>query len=71
MPKPGETVLNRRQRNLLAQALAALELAEGEADTLLLAEQFRQARLAFDRLVGRSSTEDVLDALFGRFCIGK
>ena len=71
MPKPGETVLNRRQRNLLAQALAALELAEGEVDTLLLAEQLRQARLAFDRLVGRSSTEDVLDALFGRFCIGK
>ena len=71
MPKPGETVLNRRQRNLLAQALAALELAEGEVDTLLLAEQLRQARQAFDRLVGRSSTEDVLDALFGRFCIGK
>ena len=71
MPKPGEAALNRRQRGLLAQAESALHLAEGEADPLLLAESLRQARLAFDRLVGRSSTEDVLDALFGRFCIGK
>lgn len=69
MPKPGETALNRRQRDLLAQALAALRA--DERDPLLLAENLRQARLAFDRLIGRSSTEDVLDALFGRFCIGK
>jgi len=71
MPKPGETALNRRQRNLLGQALAALQEAQGESDPLLLAESLRQARPAFDRLVGRTSTEDVLDALFGRFCIGK
>ena len=45
--------------------------ATGERDPLLLAEGLRQARLAFDRLVGRSATEDMLDALFGRFCIGK
>jgi tRNA modification GTPase len=71
MPRPGEAALNRRQRELLTHALAALKAAEGEGDPLLLAESLRQARLAFDRLVGRSSTEDVLDALFGRFCIGK
>ncbi len=71
MPKPGETALNRRQRGLLEQAAEALEVARGEHDPLLLAEALRQARLAFDRMVGRSSTEDVLDALFGRFCIGK
>jgi tRNA modification GTPase len=71
MPKPGEAALNRRQRDLLAQAESALRSAQGEADPLLLAESLRRVRLAFDRLVGRSSTEDVLDALFGRFCIGK
>src|SRR5690606_16229158 len=71
MPKPGETALNRRQRGLIEAAAAALEGAKGEHDPLLQAEGLRQARLAFDRLVGRSSTEDVLDALFGRFCIGK
>ena len=49
----------------------ALRSAGAETDPLLVAEALRQARLAFDRLVGRASTEDVLDALFGRFCIGK
>ena len=33
--------------------------------------ELRRARVAFDRLLGRASTEDMLDALFGRFCIGK
>jgi tRNA U34 5-carboxymethylaminomethyl modifying GTPase MnmE/TrmE len=27
--------------------------------------------LAFDALLGRTAPEDLLDALFGRFCIGK
>ena len=40
-------------------------------DPLLAAEHLRLARLALDRLVGRSGTEDMLDALFDRFCIGK
>lgn len=71
MPKPGETALNRRQRLLLEQALDSLGSAAAERDPLLQAEALRECRLAFDRLVGRSSTEDVLDALFGRFCIGK
>ena len=70
-PKPGEGTLNRRQRGLLELAGVALRDAEDQRDPLLLAENLRQARLAFDRLVGRASTEDVLDALFGRFCIGK
>lgn len=71
MPRPGETALGRRQRDLLGQARDALSEAREEADPLLTAEALRQARLAFDRLVGRASTEDVLDTLFGRFCIGK
>jgi tRNA modification GTPase len=29
------------------------------------------ARVAFDALLGRTTTEDLLDTLFGRFCIGK
>lgn len=71
MPGPGDRALNRRQRALLAEARDALGVAAQEKDPLLGAEGLRQARLAFDRLVGRSATEDVLDALFGRFCIGK
>jgi tRNA modification GTPase len=71
MPKPGEAALSLRQRQMLREAGEALRQAEGERDLLCLADSLRQARLAFDRLVGRSSTDVVLDALFGRFCIGK
>jgi tRNA modification GTPase len=71
--KPGETALNRRQHDLLSHAgeelAAALELDRD--DPLILAEHLRLARLDFDALVGRATTEDMLDALFGRFCIGK
>lgn len=71
MPKPGEAALNARQRAPLADAGQALEGAEAQRDPLVIAEQLRLARLAFDRLTGRAATEDMLDALFGRFCIGK
>ncbi len=71
LPKPGEAALNARQHARLAEAAEALRAAEGLADPLLVAEELRRARLAFDRLVGQAGTEDMLDTLFGRFCIGK
>ena len=71
MPAPGQVALGRRQHRLLAECRAALAEAALPRDPLLAAEHLRLARLALDRLVGRSGTEDMLDALFGRFCIGK
>lgn len=71
MPKPGEAALNARQRALLQDAADALAGAGGETDPLLVAERLRLARVCFDRLTGRAATEDMLDTLFGRFCIGK
>jgi tRNA modification GTPase len=71
MQAPGKTALHRRQRELLGEAAAALRGAGEQSDPLVIAEHLRQARLGFDALVGRSATEDMLDALFGRFCIGK
>lgn len=71
MPKPGEAALNERQRRLLGEAEAMLGSAEGLSDPLLVAEHLRLARVAFDALTGRATTEHMLDALFGRFCIGK
>lgn len=71
MPRPGEAALNARQHGLLAQAHANLREARERRDPLVIAESLRAARVAFDRLVGRATTEDMLDALFGRFCIGK
>ncbi len=63
-----------RQRRALEEAAAALDLAgakldEGEGE--LAAEELRHAFHALDRLLGRVDVEDVLDRIFGRFCIGK
>ena len=71
MPAPGQAALNRRQRGRLEEALFSLRSAESGADLLLVAEDLRRCRAAFDALVGRTGTEDVLDTLFERFCIGK
>ncbi len=71
LPKSGEAALNERQHELLAEVRAALAQAGEHHDPLLVAEALRIARVAFDSLLGRTATEDMLDALFGRFCIGK
>lgn len=71
LPKPGEVALNLRQHARLADATQALQSARQHKDALLVAEDLRLARRAFDALIGRATTEDMLDALFGRFCIGK
>ena len=71
LPKPGEAALNARQHARLSEAAAALEAARRLSDPLLVAEELRRGRVAFDRLIGRATTEDMLDTLFGRFCIGK
>lgn len=71
LPAPGAVALNRRQHALLANVAAALADTQVQRDPLLVAEDLRLARVALDALVGRAGTEDMLDALFGRFCIGK
>jgi tRNA modification GTPase len=72
LPKPGGVMLNERQAGLIAEVLTLLgEVQELTADDVITAEILREVRRKFDRVVGRSSTEDMLDDLFGRFCIGK
>lgn len=70
---PGEDALalNRRQAAHLAEAEQALRRAIAADDIVTAAEDLRLARSAFDRLTGRAGVEDVLDALFSRFCLGK
>ncbi|MFM2370994.1 MAG: hypothetical protein RIS85_716 [Pseudomonadota bacterium] len=71
LPAPGDAALNQRQHTLLSEVADALRFAQMEQDPLLAAENLRLARRALDALIGRTSTEDMLDTLFGRFCIGK
>jgi tRNA modification GTPase len=71
LPGEGELALNRRQADLLAEVRDALETVAAAPDLVLVAEFLRSSRLALDRITGRAGVEDVLDALFGRFCLGK
>ena len=71
MPRPGQAALSAHQREWGVVAAQALSEAAATGDPLIVAEHLRQARGAFDRITGRAGTEDVLDALFARFCIGK
>jgi tRNA modification GTPase len=71
LPDEGAIALNRRQSTHLEEAADALRGAADATELILTAEQLRRARGAFDRLTGRSGVEDLLDALFGRFCLGK
>ena len=73
--KPSEPALvtRERQRHLLEKAAAALHRAtsEGGGREEVVAEELRLAAYALGRLVGRVDVEDVLDAIFRDFCIGK
>lgn len=71
LPVEGAISLNRRQATAVAEAHAGLAAAAAASDLVIAAENLRAARSAFDRLTGRAGIEDVLDALFGRFCLGK
>lgn len=71
LPGEGAIALNRRQAAHIGEARHALGSAALAEDFVLVAEDIRAARTAFDRLTGRAGMEDVLDALFGRFCLGK
>ncbi|WP_411340068.1 tRNA uridine-5-carboxymethylaminomethyl(34) synthesis GTPase MnmE [Sphingopyxis sp. J-6] len=74
LPREGEAALRERQRVALAEARDWLTIVRGSreaSDLILLAERLRLAGAALDRITGRAGVEDMLDALFGRFCIGK
>jgi tRNA modification GTPase len=71
IPGDNEYALHRRQRDGVGAMAAALSQAIVTTDLLLVAEHLRQAMRAMDALTGRAGMEEMLDSLFGRFCIGK
>lgn len=70
-PAPALTQL--RHRQAVRQCVKDLEtfLAGDPAHAELRAEDLRRAATALGRITGRVDVEDVLDQVFGRFCIGK
>jgi len=71
LPGEGAIALNRRQARHITEAAEALGETASSTEPVIAAESLRLARSAFDRLTGRAGVEDLLDALFGRFCLGK
>ena len=71
LPPADAIALNARHRERVGEAVAELHAAEAQTDILFIAEHLRQARIALDRITGRAGVEEMLDALFGRFCVGK
>ncbi|KAJ1926920.1 tRNA modification GTPase gtpbp3, mitochondrial [Tieghemiomyces parasiticus] len=71
LANPGITQVRHRQH--LHGCLEALEnfLELEEADVVLAAEELRRAAHCLGQLTGRTGVEQILDALFSQFCIGK
>jgi tRNA modification GTPase len=70
LPADGDVALHERHWMALREAYEALTEVKA-ADLLVAAECLRWARQALDKVTGKAGVEDMLDALFGRFCIGK
>ncbi|WP_374139254.1 MULTISPECIES: tRNA uridine-5-carboxymethylaminomethyl(34) synthesis GTPase MnmE [unclassified Sphingomonas] len=71
LPRVDQLALNQRQRDCCLKCLKALRDIESERDLLIVAELLRLARHALDEITGVTHVEAMLDALFGRFCVGK
>ncbi|TPG52734.1 tRNA uridine-5-carboxymethylaminomethyl(34) synthesis GTPase MnmE [Sphingomonas glacialis] len=70
LPVADAIATNDRQRSLVRASHQHLTMA-GQRDLLIVAEEVRCAIRTLDAVTGRTGTEDILDAIFSRFCIGK
>ena len=65
-------LIRERHRSAVADAAASIEAALlGERGLEFVADDLRAAARSLGRVVGAVDVEDVLDAIFSRFCIGK
>jgi tRNA modification GTPase len=68
----GEAVITQeRHRRAMIDAVDSLRVVNDSLPVELVAEQLRQAAAALAALIGLIRPDDVLDAIFAQFCIGK
>jgi len=71
----GAAVANPRHAEALARARAALDraaaAAEGGAPGEIVALELRESLAAIGEVTGRNASEELLERIFARFCIGK
>lgn len=75
VPAAEVIVTNVRHKHALERAASAVALcrqadAEGATEEIL-AEEIRAALAALGEITGDTATDDVIDCIFDRFCIGK
>jgi len=67
--------INARHRDCLRRALSACDLADGTMEAAFAPEyvavDLRAALRALDEITGAADAEEIRDALFAQFCIGK
>jgi tRNA modification GTPase len=70
-----QVVINSRHQDALNRArtaaLRSIEALRGNVTLELVALDLRIAVAAVGEIVGKTTTEDLLDSIFGQFCIGK
>ena len=70
-----DVTINARHQNALRRGDEFLSLAEGGLETglsiELIAIELKSAVGAIGEIVGKTSTEDLLDVIFSQFCLGK
>lgn len=70
-----QVTINSRHQDALKRASASLRLAldalRGDASLEFVALDLRQGIAAVGEIVGKTTTEDLLDAVFSQFCLGK
>jgi tRNA modification GTPase len=71
VPTSEQPSLTAREADLLQQCREALGRIFELNEPVIVAEELRSARVALDRVTGINGVEEMLDALFGRFCLGK
>jgi tRNA modification GTPase len=71
LPQEGEVAINARHRRAIGNCLDHLHEAQSSRDVIIASEALRLARAELDRVTGQAGVEDMLDSLFGSFCIGK
>ncbi|XP_018496252.1 uncharacterized protein LOC100901131 [Galendromus occidentalis] len=73
-PDAPPLIVRERQQELIQSALENIEMCLADelcADAVISAEFLRRAAMDLGRITGRVETEDILDIIFSRFCIGK
>jgi tRNA modification GTPase len=70
-PEEPALLAHARHRSAFEEAASALRAAAAQDDIVLRTEDLRRAADCFGRIAGRVGVDDVLDRIFGQFCIGK